>query len=107
MVEWLGALQGLVRAVYGAGPTGFRLYRAATAARIEVAVIAPSKTPRAPGDRVKTDRKDLQARAVARYGGTRTLAPVMWILARCRACVRACSNPYRGVPCAAPNNRDR
>jgi transposase len=60
VVEWLSALQGPVRVVYEAGPTGFGLYRAARAAGIEVAVIAPSKTPRAAGDRVKTDRKDAE-----------------------------------------------
>jgi transposase len=47
-----------VRAVCEAGLTGFGLYRAACSAGIEIAVVAPSKTPRASGDRVKTDRKD-------------------------------------------------
>jgi transposase len=60
VVRWLGQLAAPVRAVYEAGPTGFGLYRAATAAGVQVAVIAPSKTPRAPGDRVKTDRKDAE-----------------------------------------------
>jgi transposase len=60
VVQWLGGLQGPVRAVYEAGPTGFGLYRAGRAAGIEVVVIAPSKTPRASGDRVKTDRKDAE-----------------------------------------------
>ena len=48
---------------------GSGLMRAATAAGIEVQVVAPSKTPRAPGDRVKTDRKDaVSARLLLRGG---------------------------------------
>ena len=60
VVGWLASLPGPVRAVYEAGPTGFGLYRAARAAGIAVMVVAPSKTPRASGDRVKTDRKDAE-----------------------------------------------
>ena len=59
-VAWLGELRGPVRACYEAGPTGFGLYRAATAAGIAMQVIAPGKTPRGPSDRVKTDRKDAE-----------------------------------------------
>jgi transposase len=47
-----------VRAVYEAGPTGFTLARAATARGLDLRVIAPGSIPRAPGDRVKTDRRD-------------------------------------------------
>jgi transposase len=60
VVSWLGSLPGPVRAAYEAGPTGFGLARAAAAAGIEVIVAAPSKTPRAKGDRVKSDRKDAE-----------------------------------------------
>jgi transposase len=60
VVEWLTELAGPVRAAYEAGPTGFGLARAAQAAGIEMLVAAPSKTPRAAGDRVKTDRKDAE-----------------------------------------------
>jgi transposase len=60
VVEWLKGLPGPVQACYEAGPTGFGLYRAATAAGIRIDVVAPSKTPRAAGDRVKTDRKDAE-----------------------------------------------
>jgi transposase len=59
-VAWLGSLAGPVRACYEAGPTGFGLYRAAMQAGVAVEVIAPSKTPRGPGDRVKTDRRDAE-----------------------------------------------
>jgi transposase len=59
-VAWLAELPGPVRACYEAGPSGFGLYRAATAAGINMQVIAPGKTPRGPADRVKTDRKDAE-----------------------------------------------
>ena len=75
VVAWLGALPGPVRAVYEAGPTGFGLYRAARSAGIEIALVAPSKTPRASGDRVKTDRKD--ALRLARLAMAGELSPVV------------------------------
>ena len=58
VVGWLAGLPGPVRCCYEAGPTGFGLYRAAVAAGIDCQVIAPSKTPRASGDRNKSDRRD-------------------------------------------------
>jgi transposase len=60
VIGWLKGLPGPVRACYEAGPTGFGLYRAATEAGIRMDVVAPSKTPRAAGERVKTDRKDAE-----------------------------------------------
>jgi len=60
VVAWLAGLPQPLRGCYEAGPTGFSLYRAAQAAGVDVCVIAPSKTPRAPGDRIKTDRKDAE-----------------------------------------------
>jgi transposase len=76
-VAWLGELPGPVRACYEAGPTGFGLYRAAVAAGIAMVVIAPGKTPRAPSDRVKTDRKDaeLLARLLLAGSLTRVVVP--------------------------------
>jgi transposase len=76
-IAWLGGLAGPVRACYEAGPTGFGLYRAATAAGIEMQVIAPGKTPRGPSDRVKTDRKDaeLLARLLLAGSLTRVVVP--------------------------------
>src|SRR5450755_2781183 len=59
-VAWLESLAGPVRACYEAGPTGFGLYRAAREVGVAMEVIAPSKTPRAAGDRVKTDRRDAE-----------------------------------------------
>jgi len=74
-VVWLAGLPGPVRACYEAGPTGFGLYRAASAVGVAVEVIAPGKTPRGPSDRVKTDRKDaeLLARLLPWSGLSRVL----------------------------------
>jgi transposase len=57
---WLRSLPQPLRAGYEAGPTGFVLYRAARAAGIASEVVAPTKTPRAPGEPVKSDRKDAE-----------------------------------------------
>jgi transposase len=65
VVDWLAKLPA-PRAVYEAGPTGFALFRAAQARGIAIDVVAPSKTARPSGDRVKTDRKD--AELLARLG---------------------------------------
>jgi transposase len=59
-VEWLRRFVGPVRVGYEAGPTGYGLARACTAAGIACTVAAPSKIPRAAGDRVKTDRRDAE-----------------------------------------------
>lgn len=59
-IAWLQTLPQPLNGCYEAGPTGFALYRAAQAAGLQVEVIAPSKTPRAPGDRLKSDRKDAE-----------------------------------------------
>jgi transposase len=45
-------------AVYEAGPTGFGLAREAALRGLNVRVVAPGSIPRAPGDHVKTDRRD-------------------------------------------------
>ncbi len=59
-VAWLQTLSGPVRVAYEAGPTGYGLARACAAAGIACTVAAPSKIPRASGDRVKTDRRDAE-----------------------------------------------
>jgi transposase len=77
MRRWLASLPGPVRACYEAGPTGFGLYRAATAVGVAMQVIAPGKTPRGSSDRVKTDRKDaeLLARLLLAGSLTRVVVP--------------------------------
>jgi transposase len=58
IAAWLGDLPGPVAVTYEAGPTGFGLARALTAAGISCEVAAPSKLIRPAGDRVKTDARD-------------------------------------------------
>ncbi len=53
-------LPGPVRAAYEAGPTGYGLARELVRRGVECVVAAPSKIPRASGDRVKTDRRDAE-----------------------------------------------
>jgi transposase len=63
VVEAAGLCAGLarpVRAAYEAGPTGYALARELARRRVECVVAAPSKIPRASGDRVKTDRRDAE-----------------------------------------------
>ena len=60
VVSFLARLPGPVRAVYEAGPTGFGLARSARALGIDVQVVAPGKIPKAPADRVKTDKRDAE-----------------------------------------------
>jgi transposase len=47
-----------LRACYEAGPTGFELARLLASMHVPCEVIAPSLIPKAPGDKVKTDRRD-------------------------------------------------
>jgi transposase len=48
------------RVAYEAGPTGYGLARELVKRGVECVVAAPSKIPRASGDRVKTDRRDAE-----------------------------------------------
>ena len=55
--------------VYEAGPCGYALARELKRAGYRCEVVAPSKVPRRPGDRVKTDRRDaLSLAGLARAG---------------------------------------
>ena len=59
-VAWLQTLPAPVRVAYEAGPTGYGLARSCGEAGIVCLVAAPSKIPRAAGDRLKTDRRDAE-----------------------------------------------
>ncbi len=60
---------GELRIVYEAGPCGFAMVRQLREAGYHCEVVAPSKIPRKPGDRVKTDRRDaLTLAGLARAG---------------------------------------
>ncbi|MGH7266276.1 MAG: IS110 family transposase [Candidatus Rokuibacteriota bacterium] len=50
--------EGTVQAGYEAGPAGYALYRRLTALGVTCTVAAPALTPRKPGDRIKTDKRD-------------------------------------------------
>jgi transposase len=61
--EAAGLCAGLPRpvcAAYEAGPTGYGLARELARRGVRCVVAAPSKIPRASGDRVKTDRRDAE-----------------------------------------------
>src|SRR3954471_17649985 len=61
--EAAGLCAGLprpVRAAYEAGPTGYGLARELQRRQVDCLVAAPSKIPRASGERVKTDRRDAE-----------------------------------------------
>lgn len=49
---------GPVRACYEAGVSGYDLYRQLTTLGVPCSVIAPALTPRRPGQRIKTDKRD-------------------------------------------------
>src|SRR6202165_4457751 len=59
-VGFCAGLAGPVRVAYEAGPTGYGLARELARRGVECVVAAPGKIPRAPGDRVKTDRRDAE-----------------------------------------------
>ncbi len=65
LIAYAKGLGGTVRFVYEAGPCGYELYRRLNKAGFRCDVAAPSLTPRKPGQRVKTNRRD--AFKLARY----------------------------------------
>lgn len=87
-----GDSQATLHFWYEAGPCGYGLYRQLLKLGHTCQVVAPSLTPRKPGDRVKTDRRD--AMTLARLGRAGELTSV-WVpseedeamrdLTRCRA----------------------
>lgn len=63
-----------LRTCYEAGPTGYDLHRLLTSLGVGCDVVAPSLIPKAPGDRVKTDRRD--CRRLARLHRAGELVPI-------------------------------
>ena len=61
-----------LRVCYEAGPTGFTLARTLKSWGVACDVIAPSKTPRGSGDRVKTDKRDAAQLALLHRAGMLT-----------------------------------
>jgi transposase len=76
LLKYLGRWSQIfeLRCTYEAGGSGYVPQRWLEQAGIVCGVIAPSKTPRAPGDRVRNDRRD--ARLLARQGRAGALTAV-------------------------------
>lgn len=70
------AARGPVVFVYEAGPCGYEVQRQITRLGHRCEVIAPSLTPRRPGDRVKTDRRDAEKLARLYRAGELTVIRV-------------------------------
>jgi transposase len=64
--------EGPIVCAYEAGPTGYALQRQLRGLGLGCQVIAPSLTPRKPGERVKTDRRDARKLAELLAGGLLT-----------------------------------
>lgn len=60
VVRKLQSLGQALHFVYEAGPCGYTIYRHLTAKGLDCVVVAPSRIPKRPGDRVKTDRRDAE-----------------------------------------------
>src|SRR2546422_592407 len=110
VIEWLQTLPLPLRGCYEAGPTGYGLYRAAAAVGLELAVVVPSKTPRAPGDRARLSRlPGRRRRPRCAQAGTRRAA----LAARVRRRLVADRRPaallprHRHLDCLRARTRDR
>ena len=66
--------EGPVAACYEAGVSGYNLYRQITALEVACQVVAPALTPRRPGQRIKTDRRD--AAKLVRFFRAGELTPI-------------------------------
>ena len=66
----------LIQFCYEAGPYGYEVYRQLKGLGFDCAVLAPSRIPKAPGERIKTDRRD--ACKLARLSRSGELTPV-WV----------------------------
>jgi transposase len=68
LVRRLGGPEGLA-VCYEAGPCGFAPYRLLSEIGLACDVVAPSLTPRQPGGRIKTDRRDARKLLVCHRAG--------------------------------------
>jgi transposase len=96
LLPWLRGVARPARMVYEAGPTGYGLARRARAEGIEIAVCAPGRTERRPGDRIKTDKRDAVRLARLLAAGELAIVTVPSLererlrdLVRCREDIRA------------------
>ncbi len=91
--------------VYEAGPCGFWLQRRLAAQRLACMVVSPSLTPRRPGERLKTDRRDaVKLARLARPGElTAILTCPMNVMRRCEI---GCAHARTRWPCNARRGSD-
>jgi transposase len=75
LIKRLGPVKKL-RVCYEAGPCGYVLYWQLTGLNVDCEVVAPSRIPREPGDRVKTDRRDARKLATLYRAG---LLTAVWV----------------------------
>jgi transposase len=75
LIQRLGPVKKL-RVCYEAGPCGYVLYWQLTGLDVECEVVAPSRIPHEPGDRVKTDRRDARKLAQMYRAG---LLTAVWV----------------------------
>lgn len=95
-LDYLEGLRTPTLAVYEAGPTGYGLARGGAERGLDVRVCAPGSIPRAPSDRIKTDRRDAERLARLCLAGELSFVRVpspeeerFRDLARCREAIRA------------------
>lgn len=69
MLERMQSKADVLEFCYEAGPCGYGLYRQITDAGLSCIVVAPSRIPKAPGDKIKTDRRDAQKLAILHRSG--------------------------------------
>ena len=67
---------GVLQFCYEAGPCGYVLYRRIIASGHDCQVVAPSRIPKTPGERIKTDRRDALKLARLLRGGDLT---AVWV----------------------------
>lgn len=75
LIKRLGPVEKL-RVCYEAGPCGYVLYWQLTGLNVHCEVVAPSRIPQEPGDRVKTDRRDARKLAMLYRAG---LLTAVWV----------------------------
>jgi transposase len=71
-VRKLASRGSTLRFVYEAGPCGYEIYRHLTGKGFACKVVAPSKTPKKSGDRIKNDRRDAETLARLERAGELT-----------------------------------
>jgi transposase len=105
-----------LRSCYEAGPTGYEWARLVRSMGVACEVIAPSLIPKAPGDRVKTDKRDCRRLARLHRAGELTAIRVPTVAEEpvrdlCRTRVDMAPRPpltqVRGPAVAGPRPRTK